>query len=283
MYQRRITRKNPGLVVFLLDRSDSMKQKWGNLPYSLAEGAANALNAILLDLLFTSQVEPGKPYHYFDVGVFGYGLRPATRDEGVEPAFAGNLAGQPIIPLPNLRDNQIGMRDEPSEDIGAPPSRVPVWIEPAYGHKTPMCEAIAVAGGHVYNWTSEHPDSFPPIVINITDGMVTDSPFQGASIDDWAQRLVGIQTSDGPTLLFNIFLSPTGTANPVMFPAADRGLPAPGPDLFRISSILPPLMVANAHSAGIPVDPGGRGFGFNADSTNLVRFLEVGTKIDVRD
>jgi hypothetical protein len=282
MYQKRITRKNPGLVVFLLDRSDSMKQKWGNLPYSLAEGAANALNAILLDLLFTSQVEPGKPYHYFDVGVFGYGLRPATRDEGVEPAFAGNLAGQPIIPLPNLRDNQVGMRDEPSEDIGAPPSRVPVWIEAAYGHKTPMCEAIAVAGGHVYNWTSEHPDSFPPIVINITDGMVTDSPFQGASIDDWAQRLVGIQTSDGPTLLFNIFLSPT-PANTVVFPPTPAGLPVPGPDLFRISSPLPPPMVANAAGAGMILQPGARGFAFNADRQTLAAFLNVGTTVGTGD
>jgi hypothetical protein len=282
MYSRRITRKNPGLVVFLLDRSDSMKQKWGNLPYSLAEGASNALNAILLDLLFTSQVEPGKPYHYFDVGVFGYGLRPATRDEGVEPAFAGNLAGQPIIPLPSLRDNQVGMRDEPSEDVGAPPSRVPVWIEPAYGHKTPMCEAIAVAGGHVFNWVSEHPDSFPPIVINITDGMVTDSPFQGAKIDDWAQRLVNIQTSDGPALLFNIFLSPT-PANTVVFPPTPAGLPMPGPDLFRISSPLPPPMVANAAGAGMTLQQGARGFAFNADRQTLAAFLNVGTTVGTGD
>jgi hypothetical protein len=42
-------------------------------------------------------------------------------------------------------------------------------------------------------------------------------------------------------------------------------------------------MAANALSAGIPVEPGGRGFCFNADATNLVRFLEVGTKVDVRD
>ena len=68
-----------------------------------------------------------------------------------------------------------------------------------------------------------------------------------------------------------------------MFPASDQGLPSPGSDLFRISSMLPPPMVANARSSGIPVGPGGRGFGFNADATTLVRFLEVGTKVDVRD
>jgi hypothetical protein len=113
--------------------------------------------------------------------------------------------------------------------------------------------------------------------------MVTDSPYEGAGLDEWAQRLVNIQTSDGPALLFNIFVSPAGSAHPVMFPTTDSGLPVPGPDLFRISSLLPPPMIANARSAGISVEPGARGFGFNADATNLVRFLEVGTKVDVRD
>ena len=283
MYSRDISRRDPGCVVFLLDRSDSMKQTWGNSRESMAEGAARALNETLLELLFTSQGEPGKARHYFDVGIFGYGLRRVAKGEGVEPAFGGKLAGQPLVALPDLRDNPIAVRETPSVDAGAPPSRVPVWVEPVYGHRTPMCEAVAVAGAHVYEWASAHPDSFPPIIINITDGMVTDSPYQGAGLDEWAQRLVNIQTSDGPALLFNIFLTPAGSANPVMFPATDRGLPAPGPDLFRISSPLPPPMVANAHSAGITVEPGARGFGFNADAYNLVRFLEVGTKVDVRD
>jgi len=283
MYSRDISRRDPGCVVFLLDRSDSMKQAWGNSRETMAEGAARALNETLLELLFTSQGEPGKARHYFDVGIFGYGLRPVAGGEGVEPAFGGKLAGQPLVALPDLRDNPIAVRETPSVDAGAPPSRVPVWVEPVYGHRTPMCQAVAVAGAHVYEWASAHPDSFPPIIINITDGMVTDSPYEGAGLDEWAQRLTNIQTSDGPALLFNIFLSPAGSAHPVMFPATDAGLPAPGPDLFRISSPLPPPMVANAHSTGIGVEPGARGFGFNADAYNLVRFLEVGTKVDVRD
>jgi hypothetical protein len=283
MYEREISRKDPGCVVFLLDRSDSMKQQWGDKPFSLAEGAARALNAILLELLFTSQQEPGKARHYFDVGVFGYGLRPVAKGEGVEPAFGGKLAGQPLVPLPDLRDNTIAIREEASVDAGAPPSRVPVWVEPVYGHRTPMCQAVAVAGGHVYDWASAHPDSFPPIIINMTDGMVTDSPYQGASLKEWAHRLVNIQTSDGPALLFNIFLSPLSPADTVMFPATDRGLPVPGPDLFDISSPLPPRMIANAQSSGAMLEPGARGFAFNADHPTLVRFLEVGTKVDVRD
>jgi hypothetical protein len=202
--------------------------------------------------------------------------------EGVEPAFGGKLAGQPLVALPDLRDNPIAVRETPSVDIGAPPSRMPVWVEPVHGYRTPMCQAVAVAGAHVYEWASAHPDSFPPIVINITDGMVTDSPYEGADLGEWAQRLTNIQTSDGPALFFNIFLSPMAS-NGVLFPATDYGLPEPGPQLFHISSLLPPPMITNAQSTGTMVEPGARGFGFNADATMLVRFLEVGTKVDVRD
>jgi hypothetical protein len=269
-------------VVFLLDRSDSMKQTWGNSNETLAEGAARALNETLLELLFISQGEPGKARHYFDVGVFGYGMRPIAGGEGVEPALGGKLAGQALVGLPDLRDNPIAVREAPSPDTGAPPSRIPVWVEPVHGYRTPMCQAVAVAGAHVYEWASAHPDSFPPIIINITDGMVTDSPYEGAALDEWAQRLVSIQTSDGPALLFNIFVSPSPTANGVMFPDSDRGLPTPGPDLFHISSPLPALMIANAQRSGIQVAPGARGFGFNADASMLIRFLEIGTRVDVQ-
>jgi hypothetical protein len=282
MYEKEISRTDPGCIVFLLDRSDSMKQPWGNSQETLAEGAARALNEILLEVCFRSQGEPGKARHYFDIGIFGYGIRPIGGGEGVEPAFGGALAGRPLVPLPDLRDSPIDVREVPSPDLGAPPSKMPVWVEPVHGYRTPMCEAIAVAGAHVYDWVTAHPDSFPPITINITDGMVTDSPHNGATLDEWARRLTSIQTSDGPALLFNIFLSPASGGG-VLFPATARGLPAPGPDLFNISSPLPPIMAANAAHTETPVETGSRGFGFNADSRMLVSFLEIGTRVELRD
>ena len=43
------------------------------------------------------------------------------------------------------------------------------------------------------------------------------------------------------------------------------------------------LQILKLAKSGTMVKPGARGFGFNADATMLVRFLEVGTKVDVRD
>jgi hypothetical protein len=224
----------------------------------------------------------GAMRRYFYCGILGYGFCPSTGGEGVEVALPGPLADRGIVPLPDLADHPIAVREEPSVDAVLSRSRVPAWIDPYYGFRTPMCQAIATAGSYLYGWANAFPSSFPPIVINITDGMVTDSPYDGADIATWAQRLTTIATNDGPTLLFNIFLSPT-PGNGVWFPASPASLPQPGPGLFSISSEMPRPMVDNARSAQVQVGPGARGLVFNADLAMLVKFLEIGTRVTVGD
>jgi hypothetical protein len=256
-----------------------MKARWGSSSMTLAEGATKALNKILLELCIKATKEVGgSARHYFDVGVFGYGACQLATREGVETALGGPLANEALVPLPVLAENPIGLREETSVDTMAPTARVPVWVEPIHGYRTPMCEAIAVAGAQVFNWASAHPNSFPPIVINITDGMVTDSPHEGANLEGWAQRLTSIETNDGPTLLLNIFLSSDASAG-VLFPSSAAGLPKPGPQLFGISSVMPQGLVRNARAAQVTVEPGARALGFNADLAMLVKFLEIGTRV----
>jgi hypothetical protein len=223
----------------------------------------------------------GVSRHYFDIGVFGYGTRPIAGGEGVESVFGGALAGRALVPLPDIRNNPLAIREYVSLDHG-PPVRAPIWVEPAHGHGRPMCQAIAVAGQHAFEWVQAHPASFPPTIINITNGVATDSPYESASLDLWAQRLLtNIVTQDGAALLFNVFLS-AGPGSAI-FPATDGMLPAPGPELFRISSLLPPPMFANAEAVGDAPLPGARGLLLNVDCTMLVRFLSIGTRVGMRE
>jgi hypothetical protein len=283
MYEQSISRKRPGCVVFLLDRSDSMNRSWGGTSETLAQGASRAINSILMELCLRAQKGQGVSYHYFDVGIFGYGVRPVGGGEGVESAFGGPLANRALVPIPEIRDNPIAVREVASGDVGGATVRMPVWVEPVHGYRTPMCQAIAVAGQHVYEWAQAHPESFPPVIFNITDGFVTDNPYDGASLDDWAARLTGIATLDGQALLFNIFVAPEGGGD-VLFPASAAGLPDPGPDLFRISSMLPDPMARNAMSAGMTSVPGSRAFAFNvSDSAMLTKIFEIGTRVETRD
>lgn len=282
-YRQCVTRSDPGCIVILLDRSDSMKAPWSGTGASLAVGAALVLNNILLDLCITATTEVEAPVrHYFDIGVFGYGARVITPGEGVESAFSGPLAGRGLVPLPELVDNPLTVREEPSVDLMPVPAKIPIWVEPVHGYRTPMCEAIAVAGGHVFDWASAHPNSFPPIVINITDGMVTDSPHDGVSLPEWVSRLTAIETNDGPTLFFNVFLSPL-QAEEIIFPDSPTGLPVPGPDLFAMSSPLPRPMLENARADGLDhVRPGARGLAFNVGRSTLLKVLQVGTRVPDR-
>lgn len=283
MYQQALSRRDPGCIIFLIDRSDSMKSHWAGTGMTLAQGAARAINKILLELCIKSTKEAGGAMRsYFYVGCYGYGLCPSNGREGVESALPGGLGPRGIVPLPELAASPLTVRDEPSVDATQASSRVPVWVEAHHGWRTPMCEAFALVGAHVYEWAAAFPKSFPPIIAHLTDGMVTDSPYEGAGLAEWASRLTSIRTADGPALLLNIFLSPS-TARIVAYPGSAEGLPDPGPDLFSISSPLPGPMVTNARSAGMAVAEGARGFVFNADLSTLVSFLEIGTRISVRD
>lgn len=281
MYSAPLSRQNPGCVVILVDRSDSMKEPWAGTPgLTLAEGAAQAINKILLDLCIRAQKEVGAPpRHYFDVGVFGYGCSATVNDERVEPALGGDLTGRPLVSLPDLATHPLAVRDLP-QGMDTALVKMPIWVEPVHGWRTPMCQAIATAGEHVAQWATAHPKSFPPIVINITDGNVTDSPYGGADLQEWAARLTSLRTDDGPVLLFNCFLSPR-RLEPSLFPSMAEHLPEPGPLLFDISSELPPSMAAMANSEGFDVATGARGIGFNIDMAGLVKFLEIGTHMTI--
>ena len=46
MYEQDVSRRNPGCVIFLVDRSDSMKAAWAGTGMTLAEGAALAAKAL---------------------------------------------------------------------------------------------------------------------------------------------------------------------------------------------------------------------------------------------
>ncbi|MDL5158985.1 vWA domain-containing protein [Actinomycetospora termitidis] len=280
MYTTSFSRRTPGCIVFLIDRSDSMRRAWPQ-GGTLATGAARALNRTIDNLVMMANPGGVRVRHYYDIGVFGYGMK-SDRTEGVESAWAGDtLRGRGLVPVPEIADGWAREVEVPSTDAGAPAGRAKVWVDPLWGFRTPMCEAIAVAGEHVHEWVGRHRTSFPPIIINITDGIVTDR-YQDTPLVDWAARLRSLATEDGPPLLFNIFISPDEEP-PANFPASADGLPEPGPLLFGISSELPPTFVATAekHETGFSVPEGGRAFSFNADFPTLVKFLTIGTRPDL--
>ena len=149
----------------------------------------------------------------------------------------------------------------------------PVWLQPYAEYGTPMCEALNCASQALENWVGEFPDSFPPIVINVSDGNATDG-----DPEQLAQRIMDLQTSNGNALMFNVHLSDVATM-PIQFPDNEEGLPDElAVRLFHMSSILPEASRSLAASLDLTMSEHSRGFVFNAYMTSLVQFLDIGTR-----
>ena len=271
-YTAEISRTHPSCFVFLIDQSGSMQEgRAGEAGKNKAEGLSTIINRLLQNLVLKCAKSEGVR-DYYDVGVIGYG---AT----VGPAFSGALAGKELVPVGEIA-NQPARIEERSRkvDDGAggildQNIKFPIWFDAVANGGTPMCQAMGRAQSILSRWVTEQPTSFPPIVINITDGQATDGDPAAA-----ANTLKDLKTEDGHALLFNIHVSST-PSSPIEFPGNESGLPDDYAKLlFRMSSPLPDYMKVIAAEEGFPVGDSPRGSVFNGDMVSVIRFLDIGTR-----
>jgi len=272
-YTAEISRASPTCFLFLIDQSRSMAGPFGGEPgRNKAEGVADGINRLLQNLALKCAKADGIR-DYFWVGVIGYGKE-------VQSAFGGDLSGEPLVPISNLagRPLRVETRSRKVPDgaggLDEQPFKFPVWFEPVANGKTPMCQALTLGARFLNEFITQFPSCYPPLIINITDGKATDGDPLGP-----AETLRGLHSEDGPALLFNVHLS-SSPAPPIVYPAQEGRLPDPFAKLlFRMSSPLPPHLLAAAEGEGFRVGPGARGFAFNADLVSVIRFLDIGTRV----
>jgi hypothetical protein len=272
-YVAELTRSNPTCFLFLIDQSSSMAEAIGGQAETpKAQAVADGINRLLQNLVLKC-AKSGGIRDYFHVGVVGYGGR-------VNWALSGPLAGQRLVPVSVIANNPLRVeqrtRKTDNGDAGIKEQhfKFPVWFEPRALGRTPMCQAIGEATKAAKEFADEHPDSFPPVVMNISDGKATDG---NPELPAYALR--EIATADGNALFFNAHLSSTA-ARPIEYPSEETELPdREACLLFRMSSVLPPRMRYAAEGAGFSVGDRGRGFVFNADLVSVLRFLDIGTRL----
>jgi hypothetical protein len=271
-YTAELSRANPTCLVFLIDQSSSMAEPFGAQPEKpKAEGVSDGINRLLQNLVLKCAKGDGIR-DYFHVGVIGYGGR-------VIWALGGKLAGQKLVPISAIANNPLKVEqrtrkvDDGAGGLVEQKFKFPVWFESVAGGRTPMCQALTEATTVIEEFVAKYPDSFPPLVINISDGKATDG-----NPELPCYKLRNLATSDGNVLIFNAHLSSV-PARPIEFPSQESQLPDPEARvLFRMSSVLPPKLRDAAATEGYTVDANPRGFVFNADLVSVIRFLDIGTK-----
>jgi hypothetical protein len=271
-YTAEISRQNPASILILVDQSRSMSEPFCGVPgQSKAEGVADAVNRLLQNLVLKSAKADGVR-DYFRVGVIGYGVK-------LTCGLGGSLPDAALVPVSRMADRclRVETRTREVEDGGEvveQPYRFPIWFEPVANGGTPMAGAFEAAENVLAQFVRDCPDSFPPILLNLTDGKPTD-----ANPLPVVRRIQQLGTRDGKALVFNLLIS-SDPKPPIYFLAQESLLVDPYAKLlFRMSSVLPPRLVAAAKSEGYATEAGARGVVFNADLTAVVRFLDIGTRV----
>ena len=307
-YTADISRANPSCFMFLVDQSYSMEGALaGQAGQHKMDAAADTINRVLESL--TLRCSQGMDVRdYFDIGILGYGYEQKVeydpnqvygyldanevyheiphaqldKDNLVECVVISVLPGttleQPFLPISRVVEvaEMVDRQVRESDGSGGTTEvtrKIPVWLRPHAGAQTPMCEALAHAGQAIERWISQHPDSFPPAVINISDGEANDGDPEPV-----AQQIMELQTSDGNVLMYNCHLSELA-AMPIQYPDQESGLPdGYARQLFRMSSVMPQGIRNQATLLDTPVNEQSRCYVYNADMVSLAMFLDIGTR-----
>lgn len=266
----------PGCVIFLLDQSDSMDRTFGSgrsgegkmLKDEVATQLNKSLNEIGRRCIKDESVSPR-----VDVAVIGYG-------ELVGGAIGGALAGRELISIVDLMEHPLRNDKREKEEMDDTGELFkyevdfPIWVEAVSGNGTPMDTALEMAHQIAKKWIRSHRESFPPLVINITDGIPNRDPKPAA------EALRKLRTNDGAVLLFNCHISPISEGE-CLYPGPGDSLP---PDkyargLFEMSSEIPAGMRNLAIKLGVKrnMKKGDRGFVFNTDASGVMKMIEFAT------
>lgn len=265
MYDQMIQTAHPGLLIILIDQSGSMDEAYGT--GRKMDFAALAINRCIYEIIESCK-SGDETKNRCQIGVYGYG------EHGAE-LLIGGWASE--IEKKALRVQTIPRKvpDHAGGLVDAP-LQLPVFIEPKANGSTPMDKVFDEARQLIEStWLTRYPDSFPPIVINITDG----APDDVALATQAAQRLTALRSNDGNLLLFNAHIS-DGNAAELCLPSM---LPAWGEQdvcarfLYQISSEIPPQMFARATQAGLNPSAGAKGCLYRAGAEMLTKLIVFGS------
>lgn len=247
-YSARVTTANPCAFVLLLDQSGSMDtdittNRGENI--NKAKYISITVNKFLEEILLTC-IKDRVLKNYFEILIIGYGKVNDDEISIVDISWDGALKNKDWITVNELRNNPL--RKEvltiPNTKRFGPSTlqeELNIWIEPFSEGTTPMKEAFELCEHYLMKWVENHPDSFPPMVFNITDGDATDIDEYDELIEA-ANKIKAISTSDGNSLLFNMLLT-ENTNSFIEFPRLeDRNLFEENDyelALFDASSIIP--------------------------------------------
>jgi hypothetical protein len=261
-----------------------MSDLWDDGPESLSMALADAVNSWLREMIrnITPYETSGNRLH---IGVLGYRTdmeaQPIIESLLLREQSVDGLAGLSDIAAHPQRFDRVTPSAENAEsgDIREAAVELPAWVSPTGEGGKPTCSALLKAYDLMEAWTGEHPNSFPPLVVNITDG-----ESQEGDLLPYADPITDLETNEGHVQLWNCHLVNRGLLElrgenvdpPILFPGSQKGLPDDlAGMLYEVSSTLSERLRERLSTDNFSLQAGARGLAYNADRSTLIRFLNA--------
>jgi len=230
----------------------------------------DAINRLLYNTVLRCTKSEERPWPYFDIGIWTYGgnreVRKAFDTDLVSIADVPDRVARTTVRKRRVSDGAGGVFEEEMQ--------FPIWIEPGANGLTPMATAFQAIVGPLQSWIAQYPGSFPPIILNLTDGAYTD---ESPAATVW--QIMNMRTSDGGALVFNCHISQQeGLTQAFPDKSSAAALTGLSSELYEMSSTLPDPMLRMAAGKGYSLQPDSRGYVFNADIVTMIDFLDIGTQ-----
>lgn len=274
MYSIKWSSHHPGLLVFLIDLSESMS--WTDQGESTPR--IDKVLSILSDVLDTMARNNISPdimnprklefHETFEIKVIGYNYIPYTS--------------------PMMFEGGCRALDSYLTDHYKPKPLFDTQTEAKPQYQTRTDRAFDAVTNVVKKWVEAHPGSTTPapIVIHITDGHPEEKGIPQdkmiADCKEAAKRLTDVGTADGKTILINIHISPDNM-EPLIFPTTAPAHDPKHPErrfLFDISTEFVPEQVKSAKQIGLEAGEGSRFMASNVSKpSELLRLIEFGSTL----
>lgn len=278
MYSARITRQNPTAFIILIDRSGSMEEKicYGTSYQSKAEVVANVTNMLIRELINRCRREEGI-MDYFDIAAIGYSDDKAEMLLGTPESFA-----KPSVLAVADCPTRIYTHERvlPNGNTFLYNDELKQWIEPQAQGNTPMRAALEQAMLLAARWCrrTSNSRSYPPTIINITDGEASDGDHQ--ILTAIAEQIKSLRTENGNALLININISAGAYDHALLFPSSKNELPICryADMLYDMSSVMPEAYNSSIEQIKKDAKPPFRGMSLNTSAENLIAMMNIGSR-----
>ncbi len=279
-YSQSITLAHRTAFVIMLDQSASMNEYvfFDNHKMLKAEAVAEIANRTLFELIERAR-RGSEVRDYYDLAVVGYS---GDKVRSLLTLSDEDFSFIPISQLAQRDVEQVVWSGEYELEDGQRAillNKTPLYVTSQAEGATPMFEAMMVTRDMVGEWCSrrENAESFPPIIINITDGEFSDCTVD--EIRDTTHQIRRYSTKYGNVLLLNLHIA-SYCDRQLIFPTR-KEVESSSP-LARIlaecSSVMPNgFNTMITEYRGSMHNPPYIGMSYNAPITEVLNMINIGS------